>query len=410
VASSFPPAQPNYTLARVEGYVHDPALPPPAGAVALKLYYSAAGRDHWTTSSPADEAAAAAAGYALVGAVGFALAAPPGGGNASAFHCTAPAGPQAATDWYLFAHGADYKRALADYVQLAGPVPIPRRHWLGVSWSKWNESNDAAGAVQQLDQLAAGGWPLDTYVWDMQWHARPGWGGYTWDEARYGNVTALLASIHSRGLAMGMNLHDADGVSADENPGRWPAFRDAMGLPAGAAAAPFDIANKTYADQLHAVMIAPLLAQGLDLCWTDFQQGVPGVASVAGLVPTALLNHHRFYSCRPADGMRGTLHSRYAGRGDHRHTSAFGGDVNESWESLRFMIDFTKTAANAPLCWWGHEMMRQGGGINDNSELFVRTNQFGSWSPIFTSWGNGGENVRAGGARASRPALSSSRN
>ena len=37
-------------------------------------------------------------------------------------------------------------------------------------------------------------------------------------------------------------------------------------------------------------------------------------------------------------------------------------------------------------------MMRQGGGINDNSELFTRVNQFGAWSPIFTSWGNGGEN------------------
>jgi alpha-glucosidase (family GH31 glycosyl hydrolase) len=37
-------------------------------------------------------------------------------------------------------------------------------------------------------------------------------------------------------------------------------------------------------------------------------------------------------------------------------------------------------------------MMRQGGDINQNSELFVRTNQFGAWSPIFTSWGNSGQN------------------
>ncbi len=66
--------------------------------------------------------------------------------------------------------------------------------------------------------------------------------------------------------------------------------------------------------------------------------------------------------------------------------------MDETWASLQFMIDFTKTAANAPACWWGHEMMRQGGGINQNSELFVRTNQFGAWSPTFTSWGNSGEN------------------
>ena len=37
VASSFPPAQPGYTLARVEGYVYDPALPQPAGTLPLKV-------------------------------------------------------------------------------------------------------------------------------------------------------------------------------------------------------------------------------------------------------------------------------------------------------------------------------------------------------------------------------------
>jgi alpha-glucosidase (family GH31 glycosyl hydrolase) len=203
------------------------------------------------------------------------------------------------------------------------------------------------------------------------------------------------------GLALGMNLHDGDGVQQKDNPGAWPAFAAALGLPANASGAPFAIGERAYADALAGAVMAPLMAGfggappegGLDLCWTDWQQGFPGVSSVPGLVPTAILNHYRFYNCTGSGrGTRGTLHSRYAGRGDHRHTSHFGGDVDESWASLQFMIDFTKTAANAPACWWGHEMMRQGGGINQNSELFVRTNQFGAWSPTFTSWGNSGEN------------------
>lgn len=81
-------------------------------------------------------------------------------------------------------------------------------------------------------------------------------------------------------------------------------------------------------------------------------------------------------------GTRGTQHSRYAGRGDHRHATAFGGDVAQTWESLRFMIYFTATAANAPLCYWGHEMMRNGGGEGDAAELYTRVNQFGAWSPV----------------------------
>lgn len=392
VASSFPPAQPGYTFSRVEGYIADPDLPQPPDTFALKLWYSVGALDHWTTSSAADEAAAAAAGYVLVGLVGYASSAPPP--PASKFSCAAPSRVHSANDMYLFGHGLDYRAALKDYVAIAGPVALPRRHWMGVSWSTWDESNTDEATREQMRNLTGAGYPVDTYIFDMQWHKTPAWGGYEWDTARYPDVPGLLSFLHSFNVSLGMNLHDADGVVSRNNGDAWPAFAHAMGLNTTSGAAPFAIGNKTYADALAQFVIAPLLGGdgGLDMCWTDWQQGFPGVSNIAGLVPTAMLNHYRFYSCSPAAGTRGTIHSRYAGRGDHRHTSHFGGDVDETWASLAFMVDFTKTAANAPACWWGHEMMRNGGGINDSSELFVRTNQFGAWSPIFTSWGNSGEN------------------
>ena len=163
VASTFPPAQPGYSLARVEGWVHDPAAPQPPGTVALKLFYSAEFLDHWTTAGPADEAAAAAAGYALVGVVGFAPPPPPAPGGPPALRCVAPAG---ATDWYLFGHGIDYAAALSDYVAVAGPVALPRRHWMGVSWSTWSESLNRSSTLAQVMALKAGGWPLDTFIFD----------------------------------------------------------------------------------------------------------------------------------------------------------------------------------------------------------------------------------------------------
>ena len=195
----------------------------------------------------------------------------------------------------------------------------------------------------------------------VEWHLTPSWGGYQWDQRRYGDVPSLLSQLHGLGLALGMNLHDGDGVQQKDNPATWPAFAAAMGLPANATGADFAIGEKRYAGALAGAVMAPLMAGyggappegGLDLCWTDWQQGFPGVSAVPGLVPTAMLNHFRFFNCSGTGrGTRGTLHSRYAGRGDHRHTSHFGGDVDESWASLQFMIDFTKTAANAPACWW----------------------------------------------------------
>ena len=390
VASTFPPTQPGYDFARIMGYVFDPALPQPAGTVPLKLYYSATHLDHYTTAGAADEADAIALGYALVGLAGF-ITTPPSGPPPPAppFWCFRPEGHR---DLYLFAHGADYAAALADYVAIAGAVPVPRRHWLGVSWSKWNESEVQADSVAHVRELQAAGFPVDTLIYDMQWHRTPAWGGYSWDPARYPSPAAALAALHAMGVQTGANFHDADGVTRVANPERFAAFAAAVGADPGAAGVPFRIGNRTYADALQREVMAPLIAQGLDLAWTDFQQGFPGVDSVRGLVPTAALNHYRFYNFSAAPGLRGTQHSRYAGRGDHRHTSHFGGDVGQAWESLRFLIYFTATAANAPACWWGHEMMRAGGSVDDSAELFTRVNQFGAWSPIFTAWGNTGSN------------------
>ena len=390
VASTFAPTQAGYTFSRVMGYVFDPAKPQPPGTVPLKLYYSAAHLDHYTTAGAADEADALALGYSLVGLAGFITPAPTGPQPpAPPFQCFRPEGHR---DLYLFAHGADYDAALGDYVAVAGPVPIPRRHWMGISWSKWNESEVQADSEAHVRLLKASGFPLDTVIYDMQWHRTPDWGGYDWDPVRYPDPAAALAFMHANGLATGTNFHDADGVRREANPERFAAFAAAVGADPTSAGVAFDIGNKTYADALQQVVLAPLIAQGLDFAWTDFQQGFPGVAEVRGLLPTAILNHYRFYNYSTAAGTRGSLHSRYAGRGDHRHTSHFGGDVDQTWDSLRFMIFFTATAANAPACWWGHEMMRQGGSPTDAEELFLRVNQFGAWSPTFTSWGNGGEN------------------
>ncbi len=63
------------------------------------------------------------------------------GGGAGSLNCTAPDDAQSNQDWYLFAHGLQYSAAVADYASIAGKVPIPRRSWMGVSWSRWDENN-----------------------------------------------------------------------------------------------------------------------------------------------------------------------------------------------------------------------------------------------------------------------------
>ena len=156
-SSSFPHTQTGFAFARIEGYIYDPNLPQPPETVVLKVYYSHPHLDHYTTASAADEADAMARGYTLVGVAGFAPSPPNSPPAHVPFSCYAPRGHE---DIYVFAHGRDFDSALRDYVSIAGQVPIPQRHWMGTSWSRWDEANTAAATLSQVANLTAAGFPV----------------------------------------------------------------------------------------------------------------------------------------------------------------------------------------------------------------------------------------------------------
>ncbi len=40
-------------------------------------------------------------------------------------------------DWYFFGYGHDYRKALGDYVKVAGRIPLPPRFAFGTWWSRY---------------------------------------------------------------------------------------------------------------------------------------------------------------------------------------------------------------------------------------------------------------------------------
>ena len=394
VVSTVPPTQPGYTYVRVQGYIYDPSLPQPPNTAPVKLWYSSTRLDHFTTVLPEDEAEAQQNGYVQVGGIQGYMALP----NATFPPSKGPSCYQRSgnQDYYFFGHGINYASALYDYSLISGAIPIPRRHWLGgLSWSRWDEATTETEVFSQINNLISYQYPLHTFIFDMQWHLQPGWTGFTWDVSHYPNYTSMLSYLHSLNIPIAVNLHDASGVQSFEL--EYPQMAIANGInPATNQTVTFDIANQTYAETLHSIVLGALACspdhEGVDFWWTDWQQGVP--ITIANLTPTMVLNHYRFmnYSASGMSNIRGLTHSRYPGLGGHRYPSLFGGDVIQSWPSLQFMIQFTTVAANILAGYWGHEMMRNGGSASDNTELFVRVMQFGSWSPVFTSWGNYGSN------------------
>ncbi len=296
-------------------------------------------------------------------------------------------------DWYFFGYGHQYRRALGDFVRVAGRIPLPPRFAFGVWWSRYWAYSD-----QDLDQLVRGfrlnSTPLDVLVIDMDWHINEqqleqahekdqsgqglGWTGYTWNRLLFPDPDQFLKQMRQRGLKITMNLHPASGIQPWEK--EYTAMALAMGIdPATKKYVPFDPTNKKWAENYFNIVLHPLEKQGVDFWWLDWQQD-PMMTKVPGLSNTWWLNYIHFTD-QQREGKRPLLFHRWGGLGNHRYQIGFSGDTISVWPSLAFQPWFTATAANVGYAYWSHDIGGHIPGAVD-PELFTRWVQFGVFSPI----------------------------
>jgi hypothetical protein len=301
-----------------------------------------------------------------------------------------PAGER--QDWYFFGYGHDYRKALSDYVRVAGRIPLPPRFAFGAWWSRYWDYTD-----QELDELVRGfhenNTPLDVLVIDMGWHIsgdqleaagqvdksdhRLGWTGYTWNKVLFPDPDDFLKKIHAEGLKTTLNMHPASGVQPWEQ--AYPAMATAMGIdPATRKFVPFDIADKKYATNYMELLHHPLEKQGIDFWWLDWQQEQH--TTMPGVMPTWWLNYVHFTD-QQREGKRPLLFHRWGGLGNHRYQIGFSGDTITGWDSLAFQPWFTATAANVGYAYWSHDIGGHIPGVVE-PELYTRWVQFGAFSPI----------------------------
>jgi alpha-glucosidase (family GH31 glycosyl hydrolase) len=301
-----------------------------------------------------------------------------------------PAGER--QDWYFFGYGHNYRKALGDYVQVAGRIPLPPRFAFGAWWSRYWDYTD-----QELDELVRGfhenNVPLDVFVIDMGWHIseeqlkalgevdqsgqRLGWSGYTWNKVLFPDPDQFLNKLHAEGLKTTLNLHPASGVQPWEQ--AYPAMAKAMGIdPATRKYVPFNLTDKKFATNYMNLLHHPLEKQGIDFWWLDWQQQQK--TEMPGVMPTWWLNYVHFTD-QQREGKRPLLFHRWGGLGNHRYEIGFSGDTISVWDSLAFQPWFTATAANVGYAYWSHDIGgHQPGAVEP--ELYTRWVQFGAFSPI----------------------------
>jgi hypothetical protein len=300
--------------------------------------------------------------------------------------------PGSYADWYFFGYGHDYRKALGDYVRVAGRIPLPPRFAFGTWWSRYWAYSD-----QEIQEIIRGfdenSTPLDVFVIDMDWHINKdqlqkmgdkdqsgeslGWTGYTWNKLLFPDPKQFLAQLHADGLKTSLNLHPASGIQPWED--AYPAMARAMGIdPATKKYVPFDITDKKFTTNYFNLVLHPLEKEGIDFWWLDWQQ--EPTTKMPGVTPTWWLNYVHFTD-QQREGKRPLLFHRWGGLGNHRYQIGFSGDTISVWDSLAFQPWFTATAANVGYAYWSHDIGGHMPGAVD-PELFTRWVQFGAFSPI----------------------------
>ena len=302
-------------------------------------------------------------------------------------------------DFYLFAYGHDYRKALADYSKVAGRSPMPPKYAFGYWWSRYwqysdNEFRDLVHNLRSMDI------PIDILIVDMDWHEtwglrksaspkddygqRIGWTGYTWQKELFPSPSNFLKWTEKEGLKVALNLHPASGIEPFEAP--YPAFAADYGWDKPGKGVPFRMSQQKWADSYFKTVISPMEDAGVDFWWLDWQQWKES-KYLKGLSNTFWLNHTFFrHAEERSPDIRPFIYHRWGGLGSHRYQLAFSGDTYATWETLAFLPWFTATASNVNYGYWGHDI---GGHMfhkttkETDPELYTRWLQYGVFTPIF---------------------------
>ena len=126
-----------------------------------------------------------------------------------------PLADESATDWYILCYGHDYKKALGDYVKIAGRLPMPPDYMFGYWYSKYQRytAQDFMDITMDIENNRI---PIDIMIMDMDWH-KDGWTGWSWNTSLIPDPKGLINWMHQHNMKVSLNLHPADGVNNYED-------------------------------------------------------------------------------------------------------------------------------------------------------------------------------------------------
>ena len=291
-----------------------------------------------------------------------------------------------AVDWYFLGYGHQYKKALGDFIKIAGRQPMPPLYVLGYWYSKYQRYTSDE-FMEIVNDVKRNNIPMDVMIFDMDWHTQ-GWTGWTWDRTAIPDPEGLIAWMHQNGLKVSLNLHPADGVDDDED--YFSLLRDDMGMDKNTKVVPWNLSDPKFYHYMFKHIIRAREKQGVDFWWLDWQQNLTS-KYVDGLGETFWCNHV-FYNDMKNNrtDRRPLIFHRWGGLGSLRYPIGFSGDSFTTYGTLAWQPYFTATASNVGFGYWGHDLGGHQQTDGNDPEIYLRWMQYGVFTPVFrthaTNW------------------------
>lgn len=300
--------------------------------------------------------------------------------------------PKGSQDWYFLSYGDDYKGALQGFTLLSGKPALPPRYAFGYWWSRWWAYSEHEFR-QLVNDFRAYDIPLEVLVVDMDWHYTDadhgGWTGWTWNRRLFPEPQRFLNYLRDENLNITLNLHPASGVKKFES--CYPELARDNGInPASEKDVPWVSSDKRFMKSIFKHILTPMEKEGVSFWWLDWQQDEFD-SKIDSLSNIWWINHAFFTEMEKNRDVRPMIYHRWGGLGNHRYQIGFSGDNYATWKSLAYLPYFTKTASNVLYGFWCHDLgghyMAPGGTAID-PELYVRSLQFGAYSPVMRTHSN----------------------
>ena len=276
-------------------------------------------------------------------------------------------------DFYLFAYSNDFNEVLNDYFHLTGYPSFIPRYALGNWWSRDIPYTDEH-IIPLINKFRMNSIPISVFLFDKDWSLKneelSKTSGFTFNPNFFKDPKKLIEELHELNIHVGVKVNPSDGIFPYEK--NFSIAKQYINLNKNGYI-DFNPMDARFMDLYLKMFIHPLENLGIDLFWNDYD-------NLSKLDNLYILNDYMKKDLE-REGLRSIVLSRNANFAPHRYPILYSGHNIISFEVLKLLPLFNITASNIGVSFWSHDVGGSIDGIED-SELYIRSVQFGVFSPI----------------------------